>query len=260
MVNTKSYKIHSGNHKFLALIVYDSVHGETKITFGGKKTSVHITVYNESDFEQDDPEQFLAHLQGISYNQECTLKHDLNLERKHGTIEMVKAALTFLFKKYPHLKGITFKDTSIMKCLHMIQINLSEFFIAKYGITWYQEKFNALPFNNPNYHEHLSSLNTAITSSKLPFKEFYTKYVKPNRIPVKYWTVKTKTIYESSNNYRDFVKKLHNGNNDCSIFVYWLHSLMVDMGINKLNLQEMFFVISRGNVENWNTEFEIHSI
>lgn len=145
----KQYIIRCGVYVFVAVIIKDPSQEMDRVWYGGrKKNCVQYSIY------WDEEEGKYPHLEGISYNENCTLNSDLNLEKKTGTIRLVKSSIQFIASLYPTIQGVLFKDTSMMKCLGNVRIPLSEFYIAKHGETWYQSKFKAKPFANKEYEKN----------------------------------------------------------------------------------------------------------
>jgi hypothetical protein len=251
-----NYEIRDGRYIYQATIVKDSVSEMDRVSFGGrKKNCVQYSVY------WDDEEKLYPNLDGLNYNEKCTINSDLNLEKKHGTIRMLKASLKFLCHIYPDINGILFKDYSVMKCLENVRISLSEFYIAKYGYTWYQDKFSAVPYDNPNYYNELQELNRTLDKPlTLSFKDFYDTFVK-GRIRgfrKKYNIVKD--IYESSTSFRDFIKNLHRNIPDCQVLSGWLSYYMSQQCFNSLNLHHMFFAIKKETIEGWILNINVNKL
>lgn len=248
------FKIKSGNSIFLADVFKDELNERDVIRFGGKKKDCIIySVYWDED------EHRLPNLEGISYDEKCTLDTHFHLERKRGTIKMLKVSLQFLCYLYNSTSGVLFKDTSFMKCLDNIRVELSVFYIAKYGKTWYQDKFNACPYEVADYEKNLDNINSTMDAPLVEsFSEFHDKYIKGKKRGFRKWFPAVKKIYEESHSYREFVKKLHNMT-DCSIFDTWLSYFMKDIGVDKLDLGHIHFIITRVSIDQWNNDIEIES-
>jgi hypothetical protein len=65
-----------------------------------------------------------------------------------------------------------------------------------------------------------------------------------------------KDIYDASSTYRQFIKVLHASSNDCMIFDNWLDHFMDDIGVEKLNLHKIDFIIHASTVESWNVDVD----
>jgi hypothetical protein len=145
-IQHRFYRIKCKQYTFIADIFPDELAERDIIKFDGiKKTCVFFSVY------WDDNEKLYPNLEGVSFDAKCSFDDKFQLQRKSGTILMLKCALKFLLALYPMIKGIMFKDQSVLKCLGDVRINLSSFYIAKYGRTWYQSKFDAEPLNVTSY-------------------------------------------------------------------------------------------------------------
>ena len=240
------YEVKCTPYTFQASVQKDSLNECDRISFGGKKICVQIYVY------WDDNEHMYPQLDGVSYNDNCTLTEDFKLERKHGTVRMLKTALKFLAMLYPKINGVLFRDTSFMKCVNDIKLNLSEFYIAKHGKTWYQEKFGAEPYDNEFYFQNLKTLNNKLDAPKsLTFEDFYNQYILINKIRMRQKFKAIKEVYDESTTYREFVKHLHNKSSDCIVFNKWLSYFISKQGGAELNLQNAFFIIKAEIINGW---------
>jgi hypothetical protein len=241
-----SYKIKCTPYLFEVRIQKDELNECDRISVGGKKICVQFSVYWDKD------ESKYPQLDGVSYNENCSLDEDFKLEKKHGTIRMLKASLKFLVSTYPDIEGVVFKDSSMMKCMNDIKISLTDFYIAKHGNTWYCEKFSAEPFQNEEYKTNLAELNNNLTALKtMPFEEFYATYFVINKIKLKKSYKLVKEVYKNSKTYRDFISVLHERNGDCAVFKTWLTYFISKVGGAKLNLHNAFFVIRRDVIDGW---------
>jgi hypothetical protein len=243
----QQYDVNVGRYKFVAVVVKDTLNEMDRITFGGRKRNcVQYSVY------WDDEEKEYPNLDGITYDEKCNINNDFNLERKYGTIRMLQASIRFLCHLYPDTKGIMLKDYSCMKCLDNIRIRLSEFYIAKHGETWYQHKLNAVPYQNPEFHQSLQNLNHKMDESmQSTFKEFYDSHIRGVARGFKKHYSFLKDTYDISKSVRDFVINIHNSGKDCSVFDSWLSHYMSSIGHKELGLEESFFVIGGETIDDW---------
>ena len=85
----KYYEIKYNNHVFHALVYNDKNSHMYRIQFGGKQACVFISIY------ENDP---YPHLESIGYDKKCNLAGDL--EHGKGTIDLLKAAMTFIHTQF----------------------------------------------------------------------------------------------------------------------------------------------------------------
>jgi hypothetical protein len=78
-------------------------------------------------------------------------------------------------------------------------------YIAKYGKTWYQEKFNAKALRKANVDDAIEKINKVMTSTKKKdFKNFHKKYLRTTRIEETH-LIECQRIYDNSASLREFV-------------------------------------------------------
>lgn len=230
------YAIKSKNYIFRAIII-DIEEGDLmKITFGGEKECIHITIYKYEPY---------PNLDALSYKLGCAIIPETGLEKGEGTIEMIKASMQFIKelcrdKEIP-IDGFLFKDQSFL-IEKKTQIPLDTLNFAKYGQTWYQRTFNAIPvkeYNNKyildiNLVRRLEALNKYMTISKYKYKtnyqDFYKKniYTSDKNIPIETQSKLEKIlepIYNSNNTYREFINEV-NKKYSIVVFNYWLENFI----------------------------------
>jgi hypothetical protein len=230
--------------------------GIYRVIIGGDKGCVFFSVY------KDEPDSYSPNLDGLAFDEnKCTIG-EIKLEPNVGTVRMLKASIVFLCQLFPQIKNVLFKDASLMNCYKNIKINLYDFYIAKYGKTWYESKFNAIPESDPyTYYNFLNEINVIMNSPiDKPWEEFYNKYILTNQVVNKHKDF-LEIIYNNVNSLREFIINVHVSSDgkrrDCMIFDVWLSKLMIDVGRKKLQLNNRLFKIERKNIDDWNYNIRI---
>jgi hypothetical protein len=240
----KYYIIESTPYKFGAIVRKLPHEQRTIVSIGGKKECLNFSIYWDDNRH---------HLEGMNYDENCVMNESEKLVPNAGTVKMLKASLKFILYLYPNTKSVTLKDSSFLKCKKSIKVSLSDLYIAKYGKTWYQYKFNAIPENETEYFQYLMSINTIlekpITQS---FEEFYKAYIKLHRIQIKNLNDNLQQIYTQSHTMREFITNVHKFTTDCRIFESWLSYYMSKIGVASLNLHHIFFDIHKSTIDSWN--------
>ena len=83
----------------------------------------------------------IAHLPGIEYNSECSLEY--NFKRGIDTNMILKFAISYIYKNYPHVKGLSFNDASYRSCDNGNTVSLAIMSYIASGKTWYETHFGA---------------------------------------------------------------------------------------------------------------------
>ena len=169
-------------YKFIAYVRREE--GLYKVLMGKEKECVRISVYDDDD-DSD------AYINSFTLDEKCgevmtdeeirTLNRVKSLNSKKfvkyiasqvnsqintgllpgvGSVALFKAACMVVFRLFPKVNSISFKDTSKIysKIKKNIDVSLPILYIVKYGQTWYEKKFGAIPEN----HEYERKLNQEI--------------------------------------------------------------------------------------------------
>jgi hypothetical protein len=247
------YQINSDGNTFLARVIYEeklqSDYGRIRIYFGGSIKCISVMIMED---------RIYGDLAGVRYNRKCIIEE--TLKRSSGTENMVKSAIKFATYICPTLKVVRLIDDSKIKCRGNVEIPLNTLYIAKYGKTWYMEKFNAV-FDDKNFKTKLEKVNYILDNTEMiSFEKFYKKYihkflyrfeVERDNIKVDYRNLETllKDAYIRSNHYREFIK-IVDEENDCSIFFVWLNKFVTNL--MNMNFQDVGFSIKTKNCMEWN--------
>lgn len=195
------------------------------IQYGGiKKSCVYITIYRKAD----EADRSQAQLEGISYDQKCSLEE--NLAVGSGTITMLKVALSFTRRLFPFVTSFRFKDTSMITCKNKVKVSLACSHFVKYGKTWYQDKYDAVPL----FKDDQNKMDKAFSyindkDRKGDFNRFWKKYVEAHLGRMK-GIVKEglydnfKECWDENMTIHDFFKALLEM--DCMFTIDWLEDYL----------------------------------
>lgn len=233
------YEICSRSHSYKAIVLEGE--GMTRIHFGGTKKCVFIDVYDDHD---------VGHLDAVGHSPRCNMNG--NLPRRDGTIDMVKSAILFMFKKFSTQESISLKDASNIICNNDKRVSLLHFYIAIYGKSWYQKYFEF----KPEVLEHQEVLRRANRAMRRPIQESFDDFFQKNVEAAKLkrdikQTIREvlepihKEIVEQKGSYRDFflaIKDRH----DCVVFYRWLRYYI--NSLCDLPFQEMFWILHKNDI------------
>ena len=198
-----------------AVIVHQYSGSMDKVYIGSKKRCVLFSIYLDGDHPNID---------AIGFNENCNLAGDL--KRGYGTMHMIRCALSFIHNKYPQLKNLPFelKDVSSISC-GRFDLPLSKYYLSKYGKTWYEMKFGAIPASHSlllKYNRARDALLRYLHQSPiLPFTDFIQQFnSKTQRL-----LTALRSTYDTSKSLHDFIIKL-DSEYDCAIFERWLEVLV----------------------------------
>lgn len=152
-----------------------------------------------------------------------------------GSVALFKAACMLVFRLFPKVDKISFYDTSKIysKIYKNIEVSLPSLYIIKYGQTWYQNKFNAVPANQA-YNIKLNKQIKELLAEKLSenFDDFYSIYIEPynilvngEKISIFYdQTIKEnfRKFYLNSETLTDFIENILKNYKDCLFIFKWL--------------------------------------
>lgn len=239
MSDNEYYEVTSGTNKYRTIVFEGE--GMVRIHFGGITKCVFIDVYDE---------HYQAHLDAVGHKLECNLAG--NLSRKRGTQDMIKAAITFTFKKFKSQTSISLKDVSNVSCNNGARVSLLHLYLALYGKSWYQKHFGFIP----EVSEHVKLIRELNRQLRKPivesFDDFFDrtvgkeKYKKGVKQIIKD-TLKPIYVDAATHNrsYRDFIAQVKD-NHDCVVFYKWLRSYV--NSICKLPFGDMFWVLDKNRV------------
>ena len=175
MNNKDAYKIKTSYANYFAEVqhFYNEIDENymDKIVIGSKRKCMFISVYLDGD---------APNIDAVGYTH----------QQHHGTIHMIKCGIAFVKQKYQkyleahRIDTLQLIDKSSIQCERKYEQSLPNFYIAKYGKTWYEKHFNAIPedIDISKYADDKAKLKQALkTKPDLKFKvkgldEVYAKY------------------------------------------------------------------------------------
>ncbi len=130
--------------------------------------------------------------------------------------------MQFFHLQFPFIDRVLFKDESSILCQGN-RLSLRDFYISKYGQTWYERNFNAELVDDKSRRKYHKDLAKALG----PYKEgdsfdcFFKKYMKPYKNEISQETLDmVRDAFNSNNTYHGMLSTL--ANNDCHVFHKWL--------------------------------------
>jgi hypothetical protein len=102
--------------------------------------------------------------------------------QSRSMIDYIKSMIYYLKTNY-NVKKMVLTDNSMVRCLTGLKINLGDLYYIKYGKTWYEKHFNAIPYSEYDKEEYIRKkdvyeriLNTKID---LNYEKFIELIYKP---------------------------------------------------------------------------------
>lgn len=168
-------------------------HGDMVIIkVGSSKRSQHCVVLV---FYKDN--EYSSVLQDFVFDKACT--EEKNLRRgAQGSVIMLQAAFFVLYRLYPKVRETELSDKSTIPDPSGFDAKLSNYYLLKHGVTWYQKFFDARPIdaNDMNTLRNAQSRLSQIIT--LPYKEFLKMTRFKDSIPLK-------SVYDRHYGKRDWI-------------------------------------------------------
>jgi hypothetical protein len=184
---------------------YPGVH---KVNIGNTKKCVSFSVYLEDDE--------LPNLDALGYNESCNSQE--NLVRGIGTKHMLRTAMEFVLHKYPKVSHrFMLKDISVYPC-SQYKVDLWAMYLTFHNKTWYEAKFEATPFDLPDYPQMKKDFK-AYLNTKPNIKDLEALFSNKSLFAV------FKQEYEENTSLISTLKTL-NDKYTCDIFFRWLARLV----------------------------------
>ena len=218
--NNRSKKIH-----YFVSIIYDENENNISIRFGNYKSipCVEIIILHESI-----PYSEIAILQNVSNDIKCTIFDDNNIN-EHDSILLTKIALHFVITKYPYIQHFLLTDNSLIDCSNNIKICLADLSFIKYGTTWYEKNFGALPDEADILNIQVTKsiitqrLNDKINIKNELFINANKEYLKNNNIKEEYIDIiseKINTYYKQNIKIHDYLYKFISTYMECLYYAF----------------------------------------
>jgi hypothetical protein len=236
------------NNRYKKINYYVSVindnNNSINIGFGNYKSRpcIEILVYNDSP---------IAILNNVSNDIKCTIMNDFNINYQ-DIILLIKIALHFIINKYTYIQQIILNDNSTINCSNNIKISLADLSFIKYGKTWYEKNFNAIPDeSNIDIIDVQKSiihnrLNEKINMDSKKFISVNKEFLKKNNISqdkIEKILKKIKDIYHENISVYDYLQNFISEHIECLcyayIFIYYMNRILYDTAwiIKKENIK-----------------------
>lgn len=157
---------------------------------------------------------------------ECGIAKFLDKDEKDATTDFIRGSLQLVHHLYPSVTQFEFMDDSKIECgvkkpglppRNMVTpLSLAYLYIAKYGKSWYEDKFNAKHINPSVYEKFRDSTKILFQPKNMRYEEFEIQN-SLNKEQKEF----LKPLYEKSISWNDFFKSVPK-NDQCKMFVNWL--------------------------------------
>lgn len=87
---------------------------------------------------------------------------------------LLKSSLLFLIDRFHYIKHFQFIDASSVTCAKGVKVKFCTFYFAKYGKTWYQDKFKAKAMDR-KARKAFEKANTALDEERRISRNFIPK-------------------------------------------------------------------------------------
>lgn len=209
------YEIRSGVHEYYVSHVQED--DRDTITFGGRNKCVVINV---------ELNNVIAYMSIAQFDEQCKLNGDL--QRKVGTVHLIKVAMKFVCKLYPHLSGaFKFDDKSSIICNEGMKLGLPILYWAVYGKTWYEKHLQAYIVGTSMMEPKVlqSEYKNALKSlkKKLKTKPDIQQLLKGIKQKKRDYLI---SVYEKCVDLKSFIMTFKRKHMDCSIYEHWLKAIV----------------------------------
>ena len=215
------------NYTCLILTTFDTISKidiRYDIHLGGKdKGCVSISVPSNTNF-MDLTDNSVASISSIHYNKNCDTKG--HLQSGVGTKHMIRTSLNIVMEMYPWIKTFSLRDVSSKKCnpTNNTEFSLAKYYIALYGMTWYEKHFGAELENQITRQAYMNRIQLLKNPSVKPkkYKQMRSFFGIKNDKQIK-------IQFETSATFQDFFDSLnHNMDKEqlCDFLEPWIEIFM----------------------------------
>jgi hypothetical protein len=160
-----------------------------------------------------------------------SIKYFPTLEAGIRTQHMINTALSLLINEFPHIKSIKFDDT---------EVSLAHYYIALFGGTWYEKKFQALLLDTSDREQYYNKLKLLYDKNyKCNYVDFISKYRFTHNTNIE-------NLYNLSDTYRDFFDKLKqyfsNKESLCDFLQTWIEDFINSIMTNSKYLKGTWII------------------
>ena len=173
-----------------------------------------------SKFEErglDISDAFLSHLY---YDMTCSLQK--NFKRGIDSVMILKLCISYIKDTYPHIKTVSFTDSSTKACDDGKVVELSEMNYVRTGKTWYQTHFHA--YMEPIDERKFTICEKRFQTAKQTMTWRELKAYMIGVLPME--ELEMKRMFEASSSWQDFFGAVSDKigiSAFCSFVAPWLH-------------------------------------
>lgn len=195
---------------------------ETFIKIGGEKYKdcINIALIKKGGIP------VYAKIPHLESEPECGIAKMLDKRERDSTTDFIRGSLQFINYLYPSVKQFQFTDNSNIECgvkksdtpprKMVIPLSLAFLYIAKYGKSWYEEKFNARHIDLGVYEKFREATKILFQPKTMNYQDFENEnYLTKEQKEV------LKPLYERSVTWNEFFKSVPYDDN-CKMFVSWM--------------------------------------
>jgi hypothetical protein len=188
-------------------------------------------------------------LELVQYHEKCSFFE--TLQEGFEMVNLVKNSLYFAIYTYPDIINYELVDNSFIACKNGKRVSLADLYFVKYGKTWYENKFGAIP-KNKEIIDFIKKniLNKINKKINLPFDKFMKEYYNEDFFERDKNKIIIKNAYKPENTYYEYLNYFFQNNFDC---IYYQHIFQKYIG---QSLQNTEWIIEKKIIEN----YDINSI
>lgn len=212
------YRFKTRMNTFQAIVNDD----ESFVKIGGKtyKDCINITLIKKDGIP------VYAKIPHLESEPECGVERFLDKNEKDATTDFIRGSLQVINHLYPSVTQFEFMDDSKIECGEkksatpprkmVIPLSLAFLYIAKYGKSWYEEKFNAKHIDEKIYERYRESTKILFQPKTMSYEIF-----KRDNSLNKEQDEFLKPLYEKSISWNEFFISVPK-DDQCKMFVNWL--------------------------------------
>jgi len=159
---------------------------------------------------------------------ECGVEKFLDKSEKDASVDFISGALQFVNSIFPSITRFEFMDDSKIECDVKEKakerpprkitkpLSLAHLYIAKYGSSWYELKFNAKLINERMYNDYKKATDVLSRAKNMTYDEFKAE----NSLSEEQEQI-LKPLYEASESWQSFFNSVPR-ESMCKAFSMWL--------------------------------------
>ena len=224
------------------------------IEVGGREKCIDMSV------TKNNPK---AYISGFKHHKRCAMTVDLPTG-DDGTVKMLRAAMTFVSKKFKYVQYFQLRDTSYIQCRYKLRTDLWSLYLVKHRTTWYASKVHAHPDVDAN-NKYIQDINDFLDDNtvkrEMLYNDFFERHVAPVLMTDSILVEKNidkpefvsnmrqvmRPLYDSADTLRDFCLRIDaEFPKQCIVFYKWLTGLL--KSVSNIPIETMDWNISMEDV------------